>query len=368
VLTIRGFTKFNIDALILGGDLSSFDQLIEDVTHNWEGIEPTATPVATPIIPPPTPLATQSPTPLPTETPTPLPTETPTQFPLLPVNETVLTNPEGLVNITCDKFEYTGWDEGSRGQVCVRSGEANHGSFTRNTGAKATVKFIGTKFHILAWKQENSGPAKIWVDNVLIGEPNFNSNDGSRRSGIAFTSPEFPYGEHTLVIEHAGTFNTQSVVIGSIYVDPLPEVGGFKLAYDDFKITKGAWTQSTSTTPSTFTCTDEECAGKFSFFGTRFWLTGVRGSDVGEFEVTIDKNEPILIQERQSAEIAQNNLPVILYQSDELSFSQHTVKVRRTSYKISLSNLLYTLYPYTQTPTPSPIPLIPPDESILVNQ
>lgn len=118
--------------------------------------------------------------------------------------------------------------------------------------------------------------------------------------------------------------------------------------YEDLVQTAGTWTKTTilnSNTPI-IACTDDTCDGEFNFTGTKFYLTGVRGNDVGEFEIFIDDDPVISIKERQSAKITQNNSPVVLFQSDELEFKSHKVKIHRTVYDVLLVNLLYSTHPW----------------------
>lgn len=278
-----------------------------------------------------------------------------TQLPLPPVNTSVMTNPTGLINLTCDKFSYEGWDTGGRGGVCIKTGEADHGSFTRNTNGKATLQFVGSKVHILAWKQENSGNAEIRIDGELVSTTNFNSG-GGRLPGIVFSSSDLQYGSHTLEIKHVDTFNAKSVVIGGAYVDPLPYYGGYALTLDGLMKKYGNWSVKTATTPPLFACNSENCAGTFVFYGTRFWLTGLRSSNIGKFQIQIDDGQRININAIQTLSIAQGNIPYLLYQSDELEFKEHEVKIYKTDKEIQLVNFFYTIYPYARVPPPTPTP------------
>lgn len=292
-------------------------------------------------------------------------TENGNTAPLPAVDTSVMTNPTGLINLTCDKFQYEGWDTGGRGGVCVSKGDADHGSFTRNPGATATINFIGSKLHILAWKQENSGNAKIIIDGKLASITNFNSG-GGRLPGMVFTSNGLSYGPHTLVIQHNDTYNTKSVVLGSIYVDPLPYYGGYALDFDNLTKRYGDWSLNTQTSPSTFECSSESCDGTFEFYGTRFWITGLRSKNCGNFKIIIDNKDTINVENAIQSGIAQNNIPVLLYQSEELEFKKHEVKIYKTAEKISFVNFFYTIFPYAkvpeagETPVPQP-PSVQPD-------
>ena len=286
-----------------------------------------------------------------------------TQIPLPPVNTSIMTNPTGLINLTCDKFEYTDWDTGGRGG-------ADHGSYTRNTNGKARLEFVGSRVHILAWKQENSGNAEIRIDDELVSTTNFNSGGTSRADrfpGIVFSSSELQYGHHTLEVKHKDAHNTRSVVIGGAYVDPLPYYGGYALTLDGLIKRYGTWETNTDTTPPTFGCESEDCAGTFVFYGTRFWLTGLRSSSVGKFDINIDGGQDITINVIRSEGIAHNNIPILLYQSDELEFKEHEVRIyKKDNSPIKLVNFFYTIYPHKQIPppTPTPVPAATPTETV----
>ncbi|KAK8845256.1 hypothetical protein M9Y10_021449 [Tritrichomonas musculus] len=263
---------------------------------------------------------------------TPLPTPAP--------DTSVLTNPQGLINITCDKFNYSQWGSG----ICVENSIADHGSYTSTNGAKATVTFIGTKVHLLAHKEINAGSANIWIDDKIVGSPNFISSNNNE-AAIIFTSDDLDYGEHTFSIEHNG-IDPKFIVFASIYVDPLPKEGGFILGLEDADDSSGIWTKNTTTSPPVFSSDDEGAYITFKFIGTRFWITGVRGRDEGDFRLNIDDQETIMIDEKQESGFAQNNMPVLLYQSSDLEYTEHRIKISRTSYKISLVNVMYKTYPY----------------------
>lgn len=280
-------------------------------------------------------------------------------LPIPPVNHSILTNPTGMINYTCDQFQYTDWEAMGRGGICVSKWDANHGSFTRHNGAKAKLNFIGSRVHILAWKQENSGNAKIIIDGEHVSTVNFNSNGPGgqyRLPGMAFSSSDLQFGEHTLEIVHNDTENTKSVVFAGAYVESLPYYGGYVSNLNDLNRQLGDWAVDSSTVPPTFKCSSDECAGTFNFYGTRFWLTGLRSSQVGKLEISIDHGPLITINKVVNAEIAQNNIPILLYLSDQLEFKEHEIRIYKKETEIKLVDFFYTIYPYARVPAKTPVP------------
>lgn len=133
-----------------------------------------------------------------------------------------------------------------------------------------------------------------------------------------------------------------SIAFASIYVDPLSNEKGYKFGFDDFIITSGEWKRN-ETNPSVFSSDSENTEGSFEFFGNHFYLTCVRIMYHGLFEIIIDEGEPIFINETQSADVAQYNFPVVLYESDELEDKRNVVHIRKTTHEVSLVGLMFTI-------------------------
>ena len=82
-------------------------------------------------------------------------------------------------------------------------------------------------------------------------------------------------------------------------------------------------------------------------------MTGVRGSNTGEFKIIVDEEEPVTINRIKTNPVAQNNKGVLFYNyKSELKY--HRVKIVKTQYEISLVNLLCTVDIPPQTPTEQP--------------
>lgn len=145
------------------------------------------------LVPPITIIATPNPSeslPLPSISQSPFPSVSPLPTP----DQSVTFNPEGLINLTCDKFSYEGeW------QICVQSYYADVGSYTFAAGSKARINFVGVKIHLFTIKESVSGWVNIRIDDEIVGTINLFSE--YKCESIVFTSNDLPYGEHVFEIE-----------------------------------------------------------------------------------------------------------------------------------------------------------------------
>lgn len=81
----------------------------------------------------------------------------------------------GLINITCDKFNYI-----KNCGECHKPGAAAGGSFV-NVGGSLSYTFIGTRVHVVAYDQTNDhsgGIIQISIDGKIIGNACPNTKDG----------------------------------------------------------------------------------------------------------------------------------------------------------------------------------------------
>ena len=267
-----------------------------------------------------------------------------------PDDQSIIDNLNGLINVTCDKLQYstnTGW------QKCVEIREADHGSYTFSKGAKAWYTFNGSKVYIYANREPNSANAIIRLDNKIAAYVDLHSNNHDVE--IIFSSNDLQFGEHTIEIQHDGIQDKESMTLGSIFVDPLPrKQGGFKLGLNDAKEKTGKWTETNEKGTTVFSSSDSDASITFKFHGTRFWITGVRGSDtgtnIGKFDITIDDQPKFTIDEIVKSGgrrgFADGNKAVLLYQSNAIELKDHVVKIERNGHTISLVNFLYTNQPY----------------------
>lgn len=89
---------------------------------------------------------------------------------LLPLSpdQSVLTNQQGSINITCDKFDYNGCGNGISAEIV---------KYTNFQGGKATATFYGTKVYVLAYKETVGELANIWIGDEIVGITKFYSGN-----------------------------------------------------------------------------------------------------------------------------------------------------------------------------------------------
>lgn len=152
-------------------------------------------------------------------------------------DQTIISNPNGLVNVTCDLLQYSaGWASGF-------TGSADHGSYTVTPGSKVFLKFNGTRVHVFAHMEWNSCYAKIFIDSREVDKVSFQSNPN--RHAVAFSSDELQYGEHLIEVQHDGN-EGQSLVIVSFVYDPLPKYDRKILGFDSLEQSNEQWKQDLS--------------------------------------------------------------------------------------------------------------------------
>ena len=267
---------------------------------------------------------------------------------------------EGLINITCDKFN--NYKSVSK---CVDGPYALGGSYL-NSGGIINYTFNGTKIYVVAHENEVSAVVDISIDGKFVCNASHGKNFNSYP--IVLSSDIYPFGEHTITIEHKGT--SKAFFVNSLLVDPLPKVGGHKLGFSDIQNNTGWELNNTLKTPF-FRSATNGTSFIFKFHGTRFWLTGIRDDSYGECNLIIDDGEPIKIDGRigidnfvESAVAegktvpvrvrANGNQGVLFYESDVLDFKDHTIKiVKLDSREFRIINLLYTTQPYNAIVVPS---------------
>lgn len=125
--------------------------------------------------------------------------------------------------------------------------------------------------------------------------------------------------EHIILIEHIS--KDGSFYINSFLVDPFPKVGGHILGFNDISSQDGSWIYHNSKTPY-FSTKNLLATCTFKFYGTRFWLTGIRHKEYSQCALYIDGIDRGTIDEKvndfsiRQEMGAYGNQGILLYESD----------------------------------------------------
>jgi len=152
---------------------------------------------------------TQSPVQTPVATPTPAPVTTPA-----PV---AVTTPAPTVNVpdpsaTATRFEQTSTAVVLTGSWTTNNLAANSGGsavLSMNAGDSATFSFNGTGANWIAYRDEWSGIAKVYVDGTLAGSVDTYSTPSAAQA-TAYSVAGLAAGSHTLTVQVTGTKSAAS--------------------------------------------------------------------------------------------------------------------------------------------------------------
>ena len=210
---------------ISGYPASYSDAYMIDVAASSAGSTGTSTSGTTTTAPAPAPAPAPEPTPAPDPTTTTSTSTTQTTSATATVTR-IQQNGTGAT--------YTGtWSNNS---MTAHSGSSATLSMT--TGSRASLAFNGTGVSWVAYRDQWSGIAKIYVDGTLKEEVDTYASPAKAQSVMSSVSG-LASGNHTLAIEVTGRKN--------------PSSGGTWVWVDAFDITSGGTTTSTTTTGSTST-------------------------------------------------------------------------------------------------------------------
>lgn len=265
------------------------------------------------------------------------PLEDPTYFDLF--------GESGLINIPCEDLEIDG-----NGTECNASSKASSISTPNST---IIYRFKGSKVYILADLSEtSSAEGEIIIDNEIVKSIDF--SDASPNQ-LVFSSNELLFDEHEIRIKHKGPENHQIRII-SLYIQPYPQHQGFSLGFDSLHDYIGEWgfLYPSKSEVSAFKSDSIQAACTFTFYGTQFWLTGIRSSEYGNLNLTLDYGQPISIHKKSTNANFQDS--ILLYQSDILPFGEHILTINRLDGPIAIFKLLFTIHPYLEIPTYSKAP------------
>jgi alpha-amylase len=119
-----------------------------------------------------------------------------------PPSSTAPTAPTGTlyrVEQNNARMVFTGtWNNNSMG-----SHSGSSAKLSMSAGSKATLSFTGNAATWIAYRDQWSGIAKIYIDGVLKGEIDSYAPTGAAKS-VMYSATGLPWGNHTITIEATG--------------------------------------------------------------------------------------------------------------------------------------------------------------------
>lgn len=155
------------------------------------------------------------------------------------LNQSIINNLDGLINIRCDQF-------GKKNGLSYKD-DAHTGLSMpiENVGDHVWYNYYGTKVHVYGHRGGNSPIISIKIDGEIVAILDLQSSRPG--AGIVYTSEDLQFGFHAIVINVEKTKSPYKdpFHISSIFFDPLPKVGGYKLGFNDKADFHGNWVQNT---------------------------------------------------------------------------------------------------------------------------
>ncbi|SDX37931.1 CBM35 domain-containing protein [Paenibacillus sp. CF384] len=245
------------------------------------------------------------------------------------------------------KYEFVGgWNLSPNDQAYMQT---DH--FSGTTNDYYQVKFNGTQIQVYGEKNSSFSIAAFSIDG---GEETLVDSYSATRivDTLLYTSAELPKGEHTLKVRLTGTKNVNS--------------GGYWHTADKVVVILGSVDAQTTTVDDDDTGTDEnqyEFVGSWNasanleaylqtdhfsgtandyyqvrFTGTQIEMYGEKNNAFGIIAASIDGGPEVLIDLYNPTRLANT----LLYTSHTLSNGSHSLKVRITGLKNTISNGTYT--------------------------
>ncbi|KAK8892510.1 hypothetical protein M9Y10_029743 [Tritrichomonas musculus] len=258
------------------------------------------------------------------------------------IDQTIIENLDGLVNVRCSEFGKGGGagnsrEDGNMG-LCIDLIEE---------GSHVWTNFYGTKVHVFGFRAQHSPKVRIDIDNEEVATLDLAITSG--QAMIVYTSEDLQFGLHSITLTVVETKQGKDAFhISSFIYDPLPKCGGYKFSYNDRTDKNGKWTQITNKTPY-FHSSETNARITFKFYGTRFWLTGVQDNTRSMPKITYDG---VQVNGHFNSEDAAKgfdlNRAVLLYtnedKDDKREYKDHTLIIEKTDKDVSIVNLLYVTH------------------------
>jgi hypothetical protein len=111
-----------------------------------------------------------------------------------------------------------------------RNGSTSGGSakLSQTEGSRAAFTFTGTDVTWIAYKDQWSGIASVYIDGVLVAAVDtYAPNATAQPQAAVYTASGLPWGTHTIVIEVSGS-KRNSAKSSWVWVDAFEYVGAMQ--------------------------------------------------------------------------------------------------------------------------------------------
>jgi hypothetical protein len=276
--------------------------------------------------------ASPSPSPTPTPTPTPSPTPAPTPSPT-PSPSPSPTPPPGAIRFEQDSAAvvYTGtW---SANTMSAHSGGS--AVLAMDAGARASFAFTGTSVSWIAYRDEWSGKANVYVDGILKSTIDTYATPAQAQA-VTYSIGGLTAAAHTLIVESTGTKSAASggawvwvdaFDVSSALPPPPPPTGWTRYEQSDPAIAyAGTWPTSTSGGASGGSQSDNMTRGNtatFTLNGTGFRWIGYKDQNSGMASVYVDGVKLKSVDCYSLTPLSQ----AVLFSKTGMASGKHTVQV-----------------------------------------
>lgn len=195
---------------------------------------------------------------------------------------------------------------------------------TSANNATITTDFFGVKLFIQAISFTHTSSIEVSIDDELIGTVFIPQRDNEEVLDI-YINNSLSFGHHKLTLKHTGGIN---FALNSILVQPSidNEIDHFTIPNCVQNAGNSQW-QISSRDDYDYRCfTPQSATHTFTFYGSRFYLTGTNDPNHQTAKIQIDNGPEITLNEQ--AGIRSTFVPI--YKSEVLPLGYHNVKVTAT--------------------------------------
>jgi hypothetical protein len=216
-----------------------------------------------------------------------------------------------------------------------------------STGARATFTFNGTAARWIAYRDEWSGIAKIYIDGVFQTQVDTYASPAQAKA-VVYTTPTLTAGAHTLTVEVTGQ-KSGAAQSAWIWIDAFETTGdggsggtggstGTFVRVEGYNAAvTGAWYTNNGAFNSGGSALLSASAGSratFTFVGTAVKWIGLRDAYSGVAKVYIDN----VLKSEMDTYSASDQAQSVIYSINGLPGGTHTISIEVTGTKSAASN------------------------------